>query len=115
MYLKGIYNMEFKDKVNQLLKRSFLRHTKVDFTNFVKQDNNTYIYNVVLPVADYLDKHDNKSRIACNTRIEKFNKMAKAEFTYVKVLMEDIDVQKGMNMDYDGYVTLRLKADFSKE
>lgn len=107
--------MEFKDKVNQLLKRSFLKHTKVDFTNFVKQDNNTYIYNVVLPVADYLDKHDNKSRVACNARIEKFNKMAKEELTYVKVLMEDVDVRKGMDMEYDGYITLRLKADFSKE
>ena len=107
--------MEFKDKVNQLLKRSFLKHTTVDFTNFIRQGNRTYIYNVTLPVADYLDRHDNKSRIACNIRIEKFNKMAKEEFTYVQVLMEDVDVQKGMDMDYDGYVILRLRADFSKE
>ena len=102
--------MKFQDKVEQLLTRVGLKHTTVDFDNFIKRDNN-YYYHVKIYKPDLYNKYDRVSVVEVDNKIDRFNKLLKREIQYAQVSCSELTRIKSD----ESYVSLTLKAVFNKE
>lgn len=102
--------MKFQDKVEQLLIRVGLKHTTVDFDNFIKQERN-YYYHVKIYKPDLYNKYDRLSVIDIDNKICKFNKLLEKEIQYAQVVCSEPTC---IRSDKE-YISLTLKAVFNKE
>ena len=104
--------MDFQRKLEQLLKRSKIRNTRIRFNDFTK-NNNCYTYIVRISRADLLDSRDCIRPSYYNYKVRTFNSLVKKEITYA-----DIDLQYVTStgeLNYNNYVTTKLKVKFKNE